>query len=161
MGERLGMGIRWLVFQGRVVPFRCSSKDPIWASPGTWVAELAEPLFVSLPVKGYVWNKPVVSGRSHVCSGFSWECSWQCQFTNNTPTGHITNPVTSHEFWLSDTTLVLTISFLTVYLKSWKRTKWSQHLTTYWKKSSLPQVCKVSHIGIPCFLDCLSFSKYG
>lgn len=111
------------------------------------------------------WNKPVVPGTSHVCSDFSWECSWQCQFTNNTPTGLVTNPVTSHEFWLSDTMLVLTISFLTVCLKSWKRTKWITELNHLLKKreGSLPQVCELSHIAIPwkTFLDCLSSSKYG
>lgn len=120
--RRLKMEKRWLwAGRGHLVPFRCSSKGLILASSGTQVAELAKSFFASLPMKGYICNEPVVSGKSHVCTDLSWECSWRCQFTNNTPTGSHKKP--SDESWilLSDTTLVLTISFQTVYLKSWKK----------------------------------------
>lgn len=156
------MEIRCLVFWGQAAPFRCSVKELTWASPWPWVVELVEPSFASLPRRGYVWNKLVVSGKSPCECWFPLGVRLTVSLASNTPTGHITNPVTSHEFWLSDTTLVVTISFLAIYLKPWKGLKSSQYLTMYFfEKGFPPQVCALSHISTLCFLDCLSFSKYG
>lgn len=99
-GEGLEMEIRWLVFEGWLVSFRCSSKVPY--SGISWNMNLRVSWnFICIAAREKLiktWNKPVVPGTSHVCSDFSWECSWQCQFTNNTPTGSCHKP--SDKSWI-------------------------------------------------------------
>lgn len=107
------------------VSLGCSSRLPRHLPPGPGAAdsaealgaaELAQLLFSWPPVRGQVRNTPGASGELRACAGHSRQRSPPRHFTNHTPTGCLTNPVTRREFWLSDTAVVLTMSVLMVYL---------------------------------------------